>query len=100
MLVESSAKVPNYQKRVVNNLSKREGIIIMKQDKDRGVVIMDKAKYTDKYLELLSEKQFQRLNFDPTKSTESKVQRVLRKIKSKLPIQDYKCLYLTSAYTG
>ena len=70
MLVESSAKVPNYQKRVVNNLSKREGIIIMKQDKDRGAVIMDKAKYTDKYLELLSEKQFQRLNFDPTKSTE------------------------------
>ena len=70
MLVESSAKVPNYQKRVVNNLSKREGIIIMKQDKDRGVIIMDKAKYTDKYLELLSEKQFQRLNFDPTKSTE------------------------------
>ena len=85
-------------KRVINNLSKREDIITMKQDKGRRVVIMDKTKYTDKCLALLSIKQFQTLNFDPTKSTESKVQRMLRKIKSKLPIQDYKHLYPTGSY--
>ena len=34
------------------------------------------------------------------KSTESKVQRMLRKIKSKLPIQDYKGLYPTGSYPG
>ena len=44
----SNAKVPNYQKKDINNLPKRENIIIMKQDKDRGFVIMDKTKYTEK----------------------------------------------------
>lgn len=50
--------------------------------------------------ELLSTKQFQILNFGPKKSAELKVQRMLRKIKSKLPIQDYKCLYPTGSYPG
>ena len=95
-----NVKVPNHQKRVINNLSKHEDIVIMKQDKGRGVMIMDKTKYSEKCLELLSTKQFQTLNFDPTKSTELKVQRMLRKIKSKLPIQDYKHLYPTGSYPG
>ena len=47
---------------------------------------------------IIFNKQFQTLNFDPTKSTESKVQSMLRKMKSKFPIQDYKCLYPTSSY--
>ena len=42
-----------------NNLRKRNDIIIMKQDKGRGVVIMDKSKYTEKGLTILSRKQFQ-----------------------------------------
>ena len=50
----------------------------MKEDKCRGFVIMDKTKYTEKCLALLSTKQFQALNFDPTKLTESKVQQILR----------------------
>ena len=50
--------------------------------------------------ELLSTKQFQILNFDPKKSAELKVQRMLRKIKSKLPIQDYKRLYPNGSYPG
>ena len=71
---------------------KREAIISMKQDKCRGVVIMDKIKYTEKCLILLSTEQYQTLNFDSAKSTGSQVKRMLRKTKSKLPIQDYKCL--------
>ena len=47
-------KVSNYQNKVINNLSEREDIIIMKQHKGRGVVIMDKTKYTDKCLPLSS----------------------------------------------
>ena len=39
----------------------------MKQDKGRGVVIMEKRKYIEKGLTLLSKKQFQKLNLDPTK---------------------------------
>ena len=72
---------------------KRNDIVIMEQDK--GVVIMNKSKYTEKGLTSLSMKQFQKL--DPAKSTEEKVQRILRKIKSKLTIQEYKRLYPTGS---
>ena len=65
----------------------------MKQDKGRGVVIMDKSKYTGKGLTILSIKQLQKLKLDPTKSTEEKVQHMVRKIKSKLSIQKYGRLY-------
>ena len=67
---------------------KRNDIVIIKQDKGRGVVIMDKSKYTEKGLAILSTKQFQKLKLDPAKSTEEKVQRMIRKIKSKLIIQE------------
>ena len=38
---------------------KRNDIVIMKSDEGRGVVIMDKSKYTEKGLTILSRKQFQ-----------------------------------------
>ena len=59
---------------------KRNNIVIMKQDKGRRVVIMDKSKYTEKALTILLTKLFQKLKLDPTKSTEEKVQRMVRKI--------------------
>ena len=52
----------------------------MKQDKGRRVIIMDKSKYTEKGLTILLTKPFQKLKLDPTKSTEEKVQRMVRKI--------------------
>ena len=52
----------------------------MKQGEGRGVVIMDKSKYTEKVLTILSTKMFQELKLDPAKSTEEKVQRMVRKI--------------------
>ena len=66
-------KVPKHQKNVINNLMKRNNIVIMKQDKGRGAVIMDKSKYTEKSLTTLSTKQFQKLKLDPTKSIGEKV---------------------------
>ena len=72
----------------------------MKQDKGRGVVIMDKHKYIEKCLEMLNTKQFSKISVDPTKKTEAKIQRVLRKIKSKLTIQEYHCLYPTGSCPG
>ena len=41
-----NVKVPKHQRNVINNLMKRNNIVIMKQDKGRRVVIMDKGKYT------------------------------------------------------
>ena len=52
----------------------------MKQDEGRGVVIMDKSKNTEKVLTILSTKMFQELKLDSAKSTEEKVQRMVRKI--------------------
>ena len=73
---------------------KRNDIVIMKKDKNRVVVIMKKSKYTEKGLAIPSTKQFQKLKLDPTKSTEVKVQRMVRKIKSKLTIPEYKGCFL------
>ena len=53
---------------------RRNDIVIMKQHKGRGVLNMDKSKYTEKGLTLLSTKQFEKLYLDPTKSKDEKNQ--------------------------
>ena len=49
---------------------KKDDIILLKQDKRRGVVVMDRSKYTKKCLEMLSTKQFTVIENDPTKPLE------------------------------
>ena len=44
---------------------------------------------------MVATKQVSKLGYDSTSKLESKVQRTLRKIKSKLPENVYKKLYLT-----
>ena len=61
---------------------------------------MDRHKYTDKCLALISTKQFTTLTNDPTRTLESKVQRTLQKIKSKFTEQEYKKLYPTGSCPG
>ena len=53
----------------------------------RGVVIMDKIKYTEKVLTILLTKQFQKLKLDHTKSTEQKSQLNAWQEKSNLNLQ-------------
>ena len=72
----------------------------MKVDKGQGVVIMNKSKYLEKYLTLLNSEQLVRLNEDPTKTNERKVQRMLRKIKPNLTDQEYKRLYPSGSAPG
>ena len=68
--------------------------------KGRGVAIINKDKYTEKCLQILNTNQFVKLNSDPTKTTERKVQNVLRKIKSKFSPNEYKKLYPTGSSPG
>ena len=75
----SKTRVPYKYKQVINYLSKSNNIVIMKQDKGKGVVIMDKTKYQGKCLAILDTNQFVKLNIDPTKEIETKIQRDLRK---------------------
>ena len=46
---------------------------------------------------MLNTNQFVKLNLDPTKTTERKVQKDLRKIKSKFSPNEYKQLYPTGS---
>ena len=68
-------------------------IVILKDDKGKGVVTLDRRNYTKKYLDILNTTRFQKLNKDPAKKMERKVQNILWKIKSKLSINEYKQLY-------
>ena len=56
----------------------------MKQDKGRGAVVMDRSKYTGKCLNILHTEQFSKLWHNPAKSIENKIQRELRKLKTRL----------------
>ena len=45
---------------------------------------MDRTKYTNKCLELLQTNQFIKLNHNPAKSIEGKIQLILRTLKNRL----------------
>ena len=61
---------------------------------------MDRTKYTDKCLELLQMNQFMKLNHDPGKSIEGKIQLILRKVKNRLSSKEYYQLYPTGSCAG
>ena len=69
----------------------------MKQDKGRGVVLMDRTIYLEKCLDILDTNQFRKLSTDPTKKTEEKIQRVLRKMKRSFSTQEYSTIYPTGS---
>ena len=54
-----------------------EEVIIMKQDKERGVVIMNRSQYLEKCLSIVQGKKFMKLDYDLTSKLESKIQRTL-----------------------
>ena len=93
-------KVPYKYTKIINELRKREDIAVLKADKGRSIVIMNRDKYYENCLQLLDTEQFQKLNHDPTKTTETKVQNALRNIKSKLSINEYKRIYPTGSSPG
>ena len=85
---------------MIKRLAENKDNIILRQDKGKGVVIMDRGKYTEKCLDLLNSNQFKKLDHDPTKAVENKIKRALRKIKHKLSKQDYIRLYPTGSAPG
>ena len=63
--------VPFKHRQVIKQLAENNIIVLLRQDKGKGVVIMDKGKYTEKGLNLLNSNQFNKLSHDPTKSVEN-----------------------------
>ena len=64
----------------------------MKQDKGRGNV--------EKYFSIISTSKFKKLDENPTVSYEAKIQRTLRKMKSRLTLQEYNKVYPTGSIAG
>ena len=85
---------------VISNLSENSNIIALKQDKGRGVVIMNCTKYLDKCNTILESNQFTKLDQDPTCYMENKAQRTLRKVKSTTPQNVYSKLYPPGSCPG
>ena len=74
--------------------------MLLHQDKGRGIVIIDRNWYTNKCWNILNTEQFWKLDKDPTKSIEAKIQRAVRKIKCHLSNQEYMKIYLTGSAPG
>ena len=70
------------QHRVLQNLRKNKGIVIIKPDKGNGVAILDRKLYNNAIEEIISDtSKFKKLNEDPTLKRETSLQRFLRKLK-------------------
>ena len=72
----------------------------MKQDKGRGIVIMDRNKYVEKCLSILQTDKFAEIRDDPTAQFESRVPSCLRKMKKRLGPQTYNSIYPTASRPG
>ena len=99
---ENYINVPSKSKyeETINGLSKRKDILILRQDKGRGVIIMDRKKYIGKCLSQLETSNFKKLDTDPTKTFETKVQTTLQKIKEAIGEDDYKKVYPSGSNPG
>ena len=64
----SRVKIPDEQKKILEKLYKNPEIVILRQDKGRGVVILDKPVYISKGENFLNGPEFEKLDQDPTKT--------------------------------
>ena len=90
-------KAPYEYQDTINKLSSNKDICLIKQDKGRGIIIMDKSKYLDKCLEILETDKFVKLDEDPTPQFETRVQNCLKRMKKRLGIKTYRQIYPSSS---
>ena len=75
-------------------------IVILQQDKGRGVVILNLSRYIAKCLSIVNSGQVLQVDKDPTAYIERKVYRTLRKIKDKILSLFYSNIYPTGSSPG
>ena len=96
----NTIKTPYEYREIVKKLSDNQDIFLLKQDKGRGIVIMDRSKYVEKSLEILQTNKFTELQEDPTAQFETRVQTCLRKMKKRFDAATYKNIYPTASRPG
>ena len=84
----------------INRLSKNKDIVILRQDKGKGVILMNRSKYVEKCLSQLETPNFSKIDADPTKSFETKVQTALHNIKDAIGEDQYRKIYPSGSNPG
>ena len=84
----------------MKRLSKNKDICLLKQDKGRGIVIIDCNKYVEKGLNILQTDKFTELQEDQTAAFETRVQKCLRKMKKSFDKTTYNTIYPTASRPG
>ena len=56
----SRIKVPYKYRNVINNLRRNKQLVILKQDKGRGVVLLDQTNHVEKYLSITNTNKFKK----------------------------------------
>ena len=64
-------RTPYKYKTLIKHLSMNKEVIIMKQDKGGGVVVMNRSKYLEECLSILQGKQFMKSDYNPTSKLEN-----------------------------
>ena len=80
----NNIKVPNKYQKIAKDLANNKTIQILRQDKGRGIVIMDSSKFIEKCLSILDNEKIVKITNDLMKHIECKIQQCVRKIKTKL----------------
>ena len=96
----TKVKIPSEEKKILENLYGNNDITVLRQDKGRGVVVMNKCDYVNKSKNFFDGTEFEELNSDPTKSFQTRVQRTLLKMKKKFTVTEYKRIYPSSSRPG
>ena len=100
---ENYYKVNKNKKKVddtIEKLAKDKNVVVLKQDKGRGVVLLNKTRYIEKCMEHLNTPNFHPVEDDTTNKVEDAVKRALGKIKNIIGEEDYKKIYPTGSNPG
>ena len=85
---------------VIARLTKNKNVVVLKQDKGRGVVIMDRTRYVEKCMEHLNTDNFRQLETDNTKAVEDSIQRALYAVKDAIGEEEYRKIYPSGSNPG
>ena len=99
---ENYYNVKNKEKvdEVIRRLTKNSDVVILKQDKGRGVVLLDKSKYIEKCMEHLNTANFKKLDKDNTNSIKEAIQKPLLKMKRTISEEEYHRIYPSGLTLG
>ena len=96
----SRVRISKEERKTLENLYKNKEVLVLRQDKGRGVVLMNRIDYNAKSTMFLSGNEFEELMDDPTQSFQDRVQQTLLGMKKRFTDAQYKRLYPSSSRPG